>query len=64
MVLVGDINNEFTIKLLTAKKTLTIKEGKDLLEYLKTSGMKCSAEVLKTDFDKFYDARAFEKIKL
>jgi len=64
MVLLGDNKDEFKAALLLSSKSLTTTDGKDLIKYLKNSGMKITAEVLKTDFDKFYNTRAFEKIRL
>jgi hypothetical protein len=64
MVLLGDNDDEFKGALLLSRKQLTITDGKDLIKYLKASGMRITAEVLKTDFDKFYNSRAFEKIKI
>ena len=63
MVLLGD-KDEFKIALFSSSKLLTIKEGKELIKYLSNTGMKLTAEVLKTDFDRFYNTRAFEKIKV
>lgn len=64
MVLLGDNNDEFKGALLLSRKQLTQKDGKDLMKYLKNTGMKMTAEVLKADFDKFYNTRAFERIKI
>ena len=64
MVLLGDNDDEFKAALLLSRKQLTQTDGKDLMKYLKNTGMKITAEVLKTDFDKFYNSRSFEKIKL
>ena len=64
MVLLGDSKNEFKIALFLSNKTLTIKDGKELIEYLKGTGMKLTAEVLKVDFDRFYNTKNFERIKV
>ncbi|MBE9485449.1 MAG: hypothetical protein IMY74_11410, partial [Bacteroidetes bacterium] len=58
MALLGDDNDEFTIKLLLSQKTLSIKEGKNLLKYLKGTGLKLVAEVLKSDFERFYNTKS------
>ena len=66
LVLLGDNNDdaEFKIALWLSKKTLSITDIKGLLKYLKKAGMKCHADVLKSDFDKFYDARSFKRVKI
>lgn len=64
MVLLGDDKEEFTISLLISRKQLTISDGKGLIKYLKKVGMKLKAEVLKTDFDRFYSRKSFKKINL
>jgi len=64
MVLLGGNNDELKGALLLSRKQLTITNGKELIKYLKSTGMKITAEVLKTDFDRFYNTKAFEKIKV
>lgn len=65
MVLLGNEKNEYEPCLFISKKSLTVSDGKKLLEYLKAMGLRLtSATVLKTDFDKFYNSRAFRKIEL
>lgn len=64
MVLMGNDTNEFKATLFLSNKTLSITDGKELLKYLKNTGMKFTAEVLKSDFDKFYNSRVFERLKI
>jgi hypothetical protein len=64
LVLLGDSDDEFTVSLLISRKTLSTKDWKELMKYAKKSGLKLHAETLKTDFDKFYNSRAFERIKV
>ena len=65
MVLFGNEENEYEPCLFISKKTLGIKDGKELLRYLKNRGMKLtSANVLEADFDRFYNSRAFKKVCL
>ena len=64
MVLLGDNKDEFKAALFLSRKLLNTTDGKELIKYLQNSGMKITADVLKTDFDKFYNTRAFEKIRL
>ena len=68
MVLLGYTNNKdedyYDINLFLSKKRLTEKDGKELLKYLKGQGMKLTAKVLKADADRFYNSRAFERIKI
>ena len=64
MVLLGDNKDEFKAALFLSRKLLNITDGKELIKYLQNSGLKITAEVLKTDFDKFYNSRAFERVKI
>lgn len=64
LVLVGDEDQEFKVCLFSAHETLTITEWKELMKAARKTGLKLSADTLKTDYDKFYNARAFERIKL
>lgn len=64
MVLIGDTQNEFELKLLQSIKVLSISDGKDLLKYLRETGLKIIAEVLKADFERFYNTKSFEKINV
>jgi hypothetical protein len=68
MALLGRANNtgedEYEITLFLSKKTLTEKDGKELLKYLKSTGMKLTAKVLKADADRFYNTRAFKRISI
>ena len=64
MVLMGDDDSEFTVALFLSKKTMSITDGKALLQYLKKAGMSCHADVLESDFNKFYGARSFKRVNL
>lgn len=64
LVLIGDEDQEFKVCLFSSQKTLTISEWKELMKAARKTGLKLCAETLKTDFDKFYNNRAFERIKL
>lgn len=63
MVLIGNNDDEFKITLFLSQKTLSITDMKGFLEYLKKAGMSWHAEVLESDFDKFYDKRSFKKVR-
>ncbi len=64
LVLVGDKKQEFEVCLFSSQETLTITEWKELMKAAKETGLKLCAKTLKADFDKFYNNRAFERIKL
>ena len=63
MVLLGDYEAEFKMALWLSKKTLSITDFKGVFRYLKSSGMSCHADVLKSDFEKFYAKRSFKRVK-
>jgi len=54
--------NELDASLLHSNKLLSVSDAKNLIKYLKNMGMKVTAEVLKTDFDRFYSKNSFKKI--
>ena len=64
LVLIGDEEQNFEVCLFISQETLSISEWKSLMKFAKKSGLKLCADTLKADFDKFYNARAFERIKL
>lgn len=64
LVLVGNKDDEFMVELFLSQKTLTISDWRDLMKYAKGLGLKLYAEVLETDFDKFYDNRSFKRVKI
>ena len=64
LVLLGNEDDEFEICLFSSNKILSISDWKSLMKYAKETGLKLNAKTLKTDFDKFYNTRAFEKIKI
>jgi len=41
-----------------------ITDWKELMKYAKESGLKLHADTLKADFEKFYNSRAFKRIKI
>ena len=64
LVLLGDEDNDYSVNLFLSRKTLTIIDWKDLLKYAKKSGLKLHADTLKADFEKFYNSRAFKRVKI
>ena len=64
LVLVGDEEDNYSVNLFISKKLLTITNWKELMKFAKESGLKLHAETLKSDFDKFYSARAFRRINV
>jgi hypothetical protein len=64
MILAGDEDHDYEIKLFLSSQVLSIKDGKELFRYLKGQGMKLHADVLESDFERFYLARSFKRITI
>lgn len=63
LVLRGDEQNKHEAGPFISRKTLTIKDGKELWKYLESKGLRItSANVLEEDFERFYGTRAFKRI--
>lgn len=61
--LTQDANDDFKLRLLLSKKTHSIGDIKSFITYIKKAGMEFTADVLQSDFDKFYNNRGFQRIK-
>jgi len=64
LILLGDEDNDYSVNLFLSRKTLTITNWKELMKYAKESGLELHADTLKADFEKFYNSRSFERIKI
>ena len=64
LVLLGDEDDNYSVNLFISKKNLTITDWKNLWKYAKKSGLKLHADTLEADFKKFYNSRAFKRIKI
>jgi len=64
LVLLGDEDDDYSVNLFISKKALTITDWKELMKYAKESGLELHADTLKADFEKFYNTRAFKRIKI
>ena len=64
MVLVGNNDDNYEIKGFLSQEIMTIGSLKRLAKYLINTGYKLHAEVLKDDFNRFYNKDHFKKIKV
>jgi len=64
LVLMGDKNDDYSVNLFISKKNLTITNWKEIMKYAKESGLELHADTLKADFEKFYNSRAFKRVRI
>jgi len=64
LVLIGNEQEEFSVHLFISRKTLSIRDWKELMKYAKESGLKLHAEILQEDFNKFYNTKVFKRLNI
>lgn len=64
MLLVGNDQNKYEIKGFLSRKFLREDDFKTLYKYLQSLGLELYANVLKTDFKRFYEKRKFKTIEI
>lgn len=64
MLLVGNNQNKYEVKGFLSQKTLSVGDSRSLYRYLKSLGLELYANVLKTDFKRFYEKRKFRTIEI